>query len=631
MALDNFKSDGSKAASTSKSTGPTEDALEQFIEQSKKENIEVEGGFEIPGDVQEEYDTEVVKIFGGPGTGKTTTMVGNGEIDDFKGILQRKFEENPPGELMLVAYTRAAADEAKNRLAKLTSVNQTTLDDRITTIHSLAMGFNGLTPKDIVEIRWNNDKKDFCDSVGLNYNPQSGEDREEMMAAPDDEGHVFFRINSWLKSSLKRAEEWEDCPLASEWDRSSEEFIKISKLWGKYKNENNIWEFDDAILESVKNEDTVDANKLFIDEVQDLYPLQQEFIENQFGHVERLYLAGDDDQTIYEWAGADPSYFLNMDPKINDFQEELWEDKAGYWHDEGNYILDQSWRMPDEVLKLAKICISQVSQRQEKEIKPLNEGGNFIPLYSPDVNHIIEHINPDSTKILFRANYQIENFSDNLIEAGVPFEDKFNTWSDDVVKVRNAIAAIKNGKRGMSGEEAAELIRHLPDDALSNSNKRSSWAKSLTARRSVEMSTLMDMTRYAAPEKEYQIRRWLNEFEDFNWYQERAIKNNIIADREHMTPDGIKLQTIHSSKGQEAETVILSLSSTRSVMENMEGEGISDAERRLYYVGMTRTEDTLVMVESLDPDSPTITIDQLLGEKWREYYDWENKPVYEQS
>lgn len=628
MGLEDFKSQSSTSSPT-ESTGPTKNGVEEFIQEGSSSDIEVEGGFTISEDEEDEWETEVVKIFGGPGTGKTTTMVGNTDIQDFQGILQRMFEERDPNEVMLIAYTRAAADEAKERLVELTNVSESKADERVTTIHSLAMRYNNLKPKDIVEIRWANDEYNFCSEVGMEYELDQGGDDGEMMSTPDDEGHLFFKMLSWLKSKLKPPSDYKNCPLASEWKRSGDDFVEFAAKWEDYKAEKGIWEFDDAILESVNNNDTIDTKFLFVDEVQDLYPLQQAFLDNQFGHVKRIFLAGDDDQTIYEWAGAKPEYFLNMEGRVRNEMTELWEDKTGYWEDEGVYILDQSWRMPNKILELAKMAIEKVSERQDKQIRPHHEGGEFIPLFQPSDERVIELINPNDTMILCRAKYHMKEFGESLIEAGIPYQDRFKTWKEDVIKLRDALAAVKNDKGFVAGGNAAKLIKELPDGALEHGVRRERTANKFAARNEVPTDSLLSKIRYNQPQTSRQLRRWCREFktDDMNWFRERAVRNNLMKGNEHMTPEGIKLETIHGSKGREADTIILSTDSTKSVMENMPPDGMTDAERRLYYVGMTRTKNRLVMCEGLDSESPTLSLDQIIGKEWRGMYDWANAPV----
>lgn len=575
-------------------------------------------------------ETEVVKIFGGPGTGKTTTMVGNTEIENFKGILHRMFEEKAANEVMLIAYTRAAAEEAKSRLASLTEYNESTLDNRITTIHSLAMSFQSLYPDKIVEIRqWNggkpNDYRKFCNMVGLDYTT-GGDNDDDIMATDDDDGHVFFRINSWLKSNMMSSSEWRECPVASQWPHGNE-FTDFALDWIQYKNRNDIYEFDDAIQMCVEQEQTVDASHLFVDEVQDLYPLQQAFLDNHFGEADRIWLAGDDDQTIYEWSGARPEYFINMDGNLADADDDYWDDKEGYWDSEGVYILDQSWRMPSEVLSLSKRCISRVSDRQNKKLKPHHDGGSVYAYQFPRPNDIIDHINHDDTFMLFRANYQASEFGKNLIDAGIPFEDRFKTWRESTVQLRDALAAVKNNDPEVDGSDAARLIRELPKHQLNNARNRDSTARSFSARDTIETNELVSKTRLSMPNTKTQFRSWLSEYEDRNYWQKEAVHNNLLTDNEHLVPGGLTLETIHWSKGREADTVILSLNTTSTVMNNMVGGGLSDAERRLYFVGMTRTENELVLAENLHAESPTIRMNELFGPEWREEVEYEDSGI----
>lgn len=626
MGLEEFQQE-KQTSSPKQSSGPSTGGVDDFLSEDDDE-VEVSGGFSIPSKKSTGKETELIKIFGGPGTGKTTTMVGNTDINDFSGILQRMFEERRPEEVMLIAYTRAAADEAKRRLVSLTDVSESKADDRITTIHSMAMRFNNLKPKDIVEIRWSNDKYEFCEEVGLNFQINGGDDDDgEMLSEPDDEGHLFFKILSWLKSKLESTSDYKKCPLGSSWPYSDERFVELAEEWDKFKNEKGIWEFDDAILECVNNEDKVDTRFLFVDEVQDLYPLQQAFLDNQFGHVDRIFLAGDDDQTIYEWAGAKPEYFLNMEGNVIDEMPELWEDKTGYWEDEGVYILDQSWRMPNEILELAKMVINQVGERQEKQIKPHHEGGEFIPLYKPNPQEVINLINPNDTMILFRAKYQMNDFGRELIKAGIPFVDRFKTWKDEVLNLRDGLAALKNDKRLMTGSQAAQIIKELPEGAIKDGVPKKKLVDRFAPESEVSTSHVVKATKYGRPNDDYTLRRWCREFvsDDMNYYREMAVRNNLSMDNEHLDPEGVELETIHGSKGQEADTIILSTDTTESVLENMPEGQLNDAERRLFYVGITRTENRLVMCEGLDNKSPEIRLDTIFGKQWRQKHDWANR------
>jgi superfamily I DNA/RNA helicase len=305
---------------------------------------------------------------------------------------------------------------------------------------------------------------------------------------------------------------------------------------------------------------------------------------------------------------------------------ELWEDKTGYWEDEGVYILDQSWRMPNDILELAKMVIEQVDERQEKQIKPHHEGGEFVPLKNPTSNEVINLINPEDTMILFRAKYHMSNFGQDLIKAGIPYTDRFKTWKDEVLNLRDGIAALKNGDRIMTGSQAARIIEELPTAALDTNSQREKVVDRFAAESEVPTAQVVSCTNYERPTTDGGVQRWCREFvtDDMNYYREMAVRRNLLMDNEHLDPEGVELETIHGSKGQEADTIILSTDSAQSVVDNMPDGELTDAERRLYYVGITRTENRLVMCEGLDNNNPKIELDTIFGKEWRKMYNWAN-------
>ena len=82
-----------------------------------------------------------------------------------------------------------------------------------------------------------------------------------------------------------------------------------------YKNKNSLYDFND-IIKSVINSDKIPHFKaIFIDEAQDLSPLQWQLYDKLKEHCDQIYLAGDDDQAIYAWAGADVKRFVQEPAK----------------------------------------------------------------------------------------------------------------------------------------------------------------------------------------------------------------------------------------------------------------------------------------------------------------------------
>ena len=70
-------------------------------------------------------------------------------------------------------------------------------------------------------------------------------------------------------------------------------------------------DFNDLITTLIKKQNKIPKLKaIFIDEAQDLSPLQWKLVDILKNKTEHLYLAGDDDQAIYAWAGADVNRFI---------------------------------------------------------------------------------------------------------------------------------------------------------------------------------------------------------------------------------------------------------------------------------------------------------------------------------
>jgi ATP-dependent exoDNAse (exonuclease V) beta subunit len=107
-------------------------------------------------------------------------------------------------------------------------------------------------------------------------------------------------------------------PLRKQYDLSNilytwEEVSYIQRAYDAYKLSNMVYDYTD-ILENfaTKGIHNCPAFTLcFMDEAQDLSPLQWDIAHGLDELSTRMYAAGDDDQAIYRWAGADVDHFIN--------------------------------------------------------------------------------------------------------------------------------------------------------------------------------------------------------------------------------------------------------------------------------------------------------------------------------
>lgn len=590
---------------------------------------------------------EVYKVIGAPGTGKTTRVVGNPELG-LDGLFLENMDEYPLDSQMLVTYTNAGVDEAAERLKKMLDKPKTHIDDRVTTIHSQCYSlldscpsFNGMDREQIVQ-SW--DKKSWCDDHDLEMT--WGDDEDDIMGSDAAEGNALFQIYDWLQNNRKSISEWEDCPV--DWTGEQDpEFLM--EQWEQYKDEEDLVGFGDMILEVVKLGERqiknlgwtplfdepdstkelfesakehpkydpeiirgkgafVDTEVLYVDEVQDLTPLQWEWYLLQKLASEKVYIGGDDDQTIYGWSGADPNFMLNEE---GDFE-----------------VLDKTYRIPEPVWNACDEVIQQVDDRQEKEVEPEGEEGEVINYRNPRGKELLDHINEsEDVFVLFRARYMVDEFREFLHEQGIPYDNMstHDTWSSDVINVTRALGKIEEGSDTISFDEAEALIENMADQFVDSTDIRDTSRQVFDKWNGIDVEEVGSM--FSMPglnsDKPIDYKKYLKYAEDdgeLNYYECNAIRGVLENNSWDRNPDNVRIGTIHSSKGKEADTVILALDSTGTILEEMHADlrdkpnkTISDAERRVYYVGMSRSSRKLVLCEGLVDNESSITLSELYG------------------
>ena len=89
----------------------------------------------------------------------------------------------------------------------------------------------------------------------------------------------------------------------------------ISRNFINYKDKKQLFDFNDLVdltIQRRNDKDFPTFKAIFIDEAQDLSPLQWKLFDVLKEKTEDIYLAGDDDQAIFAWAGADVNRFINQ-------------------------------------------------------------------------------------------------------------------------------------------------------------------------------------------------------------------------------------------------------------------------------------------------------------------------------
>lgn len=471
-------------------------------------------------------------ILGGPGTGKTSRLLQLVEDQLDQGV--------EPEEIAFVAFTNAAADEAKGR-----AVTKFNLDDdalvHFRTIHSLCFRALGLHPNEVLK-----DKhlQAISALTGEYFTVDPEGPPQEGKTIGDRMLFVMHYARS-LHVSLQTA--WQLCHSEFDWFRLQ----RFSTAYEAYKEESLCLDFTDMLTKYMAEGRPVPVRVAIIDEAQDLTPLQWAVVEKAFSRAELLVIAGDDDQAVHCWAGADMHKFLNLGVQPE--------------------VLAMSHRLPRVVFELGQKIIGRVEQRYAKPYRPTGLNGLIVPVNSlADVDMRAAH---GSWLVLARNNYQLEQL-EQIVRDQAMLYTKHGKTIVDPLHVR-CIKAYEDWRKGLAigADDTALVLRYM------------GVQRSVPEGRSYKPADLgIDAARI--------------------WHD--ALEKMPLDDREYYllclrrgekllgTPR-VRLDTIHGAKGLEADNVAVEL--TMSPRNWRSFEVNPDPEHRVFYTAVTRTKSALYTIE----------------------------------
>lgn len=471
---------------------------------------------------------EVEVIYGPPGTGKTSELLKRIQRLCDSGVVE--------SDICFVSFTKAAAKEMADR-AGLSKAN-------ISTIHSLAYRMLNLSKDQIIS---REELKQFSKITGFEFTGTNPEEQEFLGV-----GDFYLSLYSLYKNLLH--EHPKQTFNISNREGSLKEFEFFVKKYDEFKRAFGVFDFTD-MLKKALDEDAPNFKYIFIDEAQDLSPLQWELIEHWARWIPKVCVAGDDDQALYKWGGADPAGMFNFAKKFG----------------ANSIVLGQSYRVPLRVHELAVALVSNIKDRVDKKYLPRKDFGivrKFDSVFTiPTPRH------GDDVLFLYRNHSLRDDFEQILIDNGLPYvidsgrPGYFHSPLARAARLfKTAVRDFENtGRVFIRGNEENLLCKfcpkyrnHIQKGDFSFVSGRS-WVKFLIGP--------VEQTRYL---------------------EQVDSDNNLFAE------PTIHMSTIHGSKGREAERVVL--------LNALGGRSLDtftvdpDSEIRNFYVGVTRSKNTLDIV-----------------------------------
>ena len=467
------------------------------------------------------------KVVGPPGTGKTRRL-----LNEVHKYVQKGTSHDRIG---YFAFTRKAAGEARDRfLAK--NLDLTKKDIKyFQTLHSLAFNNLGLKEENVMQ-----------EGNYLAIGETSGIQIKYASYETNNFNGIFSSNSEYL--SLINLARVRQITAEQQFNRnehlswiSKNKLIGIEKEINNYKNAHNLIDFTDMIQQFLDKGTTPKFKVIFVDEAQDLSLIQWSMIKKIEDDTNcDVWIAGDDDQAIFGWAGADVDSFINWD------SEEI--------------LLDKSERVPQLIQRKALEVISRIYlNRLPKDYLPKNELGVIEERFN--INGI--DMTTGDWLILARTNSLLKTIPAYLKRKGFFFQThQGNSMGKTLYE------DILNWKKIQKGESIPEVHhqRILENIKSKTINFQGDWYEEFN---NVSMS-----------KRDY-MRAMLDNGEDL-----------LMEPR-------IKVSTIHGAKGGEAHNVILYLNQTANTIKGTKkSQEKQDEEFRVWYVGITRTIENLFLIKS---------------------------------
>ena len=346
------------------------------------------------------------------------------------------------------------------------------------------------------------------------------------------------------------------------------QIAKVYEAYESLKKQERAIDFEDVLLLTVgmlEEERDVrdrvrDQYRYFtVDEYQDVSPLQQRLLDLWLGKRDDICVVGDPAQTIYSFAGATPAFLLNFTNKYPG--AEVIRLTSGY-------------RSTPEIINTANTILRSASLGHE--LDAINEHGEKpeaqgFKTEKEEIDALVNLIKTDLTNgfhsyeiaILARTNSQLESFEAALNAAGIENQIRNAERFFNRAEVREILKAIRSASVLSEGDWLADLR-----DAMKPFGESEYVRAFLQLARELESEGLTS------------LRGFLRELED------RAEQNNPP------TLPGVALATLHAAKGLEWKKVYLAGVSADILPW---GSQPAEEERRLFYVGVTRAQQSLVI------------------------------------
>lgn len=535
---------------------------------------------------------QVARLVGGAGTGKTTELMR--VMEAAKAGLG-----GSPFAIGFTSFTRAARAEAVERASAAWDVPPGVLsqDGWFRTVHSIAYRQLGIKKGEILDdskasAQW------VADALKVNVRTIIDEDSGYMRYT--GEAMAASALNIWeqarsrmepLETTIRRAARLgEIVPAFAVCKQYIDRYEDAKRLDCRFDFTDLLARFGGIRFSPDGFEETDPEGPLpqsvkawVMDEQQDASALVDRCCRRLASgpNVQWVYIAGDPMQSIFGFGGSDSRFFMS-------------------WEVNKERVMPKTWRCPPPVHALGEACLKRMKNGYwDRKIAPADHEGEVVNGgYAETVCGGLSATS--QTLIIARCNYIIDTWTAILAKKGLPFSKLKAKEQTKMVRAANALWQIEHGQH-CTPEDFAAAVELLPATGNMVRGAKKMWESEQTLRywKVVFPSDLEEAG--MKPEFADRLRKgdWGGLFTGGERWRRAAQKYGP----ELASKPAIRVGTIHAAKGMEAETVVLSTTVSRRIAEAQGiDQGQHDEERRIEYVGVTRTRRKLIVATEPQAD-----------------------------
>lgn len=421
----------------------------------------------------------------------------------------------------------------------------------------------------------------------------------------------------------------------------------VSKVWRDYETilkKENALDFDDLLLVAGKLLQKDEIRKVYsnrwkyvhIDEYQDTNKVQYKIAESISKEHQNICAVGDIDQNIYSWRGANIKNILNFEKDYNGAKI---------------VILEENYRSTQTILAVANRIIEKNKFRREKILVTKNGVGERIGTFEAltenhEAQFIVEKVKELKDKgvslseiaVLYRANFQSRVLEEEFLAKDMPYQ-VLGTRFFDRKEIKDILAFLRFCFNPESISDLKRII-NVPPRGIGKTTllkivegKEEGLPPTMKAKMASFRNLMAKIKTFAFQNPPSRTILFIAEETGLNLSlskteeEQEKIENikelavlaskydkispedgieklledtSLISDQdsEKEDRDGVRLMTVHASKGLEfAYIFITGLEEglfPHSKDENLSEED-AEEERRLFYVAITRAKKKLFL------------------------------------